>query len=122
MTEMRRLVTGLTRLLGAKYQVVSRLRKRAALGGGEVGVYISDVQGKPIRYAKHEDKTEILYRSYHYAANISSSLRIYPVTLPACIYGPSQRHLRHHPQWNFRSHFGIVGSRYRHLAIAITYQ
>ncbi|GHJ86096.1 hypothetical protein NliqN6_2498 [Naganishia liquefaciens] len=44
MTEMRRLVTGLTRLLGAKYQVVSRLRKRAALGGGEVGVYISDVQ------------------------------------------------------------------------------
>lgn len=48
MTEMRRLVTGLTRLLGAKHQVVTRLRKRAAMRGGEVGVYISDVQGKRI--------------------------------------------------------------------------
>ncbi|KAJ9107477.1 hypothetical protein QFC21_000930 [Naganishia friedmannii] len=44
MTEMRRLVTGLTRLLGAKHQVIKRLRKRAAIKGGEVGVYISDVQ------------------------------------------------------------------------------
>lgn len=46
MTEMRRLVTGLTRLLGAKHQVVTRLRKRAGTGGGEVAVYISDVQGR----------------------------------------------------------------------------
>lgn len=46
MTEMRRLVTGLTRLLGAKHQVVTRLRKRAGSRGGEVGVYISDVQGE----------------------------------------------------------------------------
>jgi magnesium transporter len=49
MTEMRRLVTGLTRLLGAKHQVVTRLRKRAGTKGGEVAVYISDVQGESYR-------------------------------------------------------------------------
>lgn len=46
-TEMRRLTTGLTRLLGSKYQVVTRLKKRAAEQNGEVGAYIGDVQGRP---------------------------------------------------------------------------
>lgn len=97
MTEMRRLVTGLTRLLGAKHQVVTRLRKRAALGGGEVGVYISDVQGKRICYVSHDSRTKILYRSHHHAANIPLALRIHPVALPAGVYGPPQRNIRHHP-------------------------
>lgn len=44
-TELRRLTTGLTRLLGSKYQVVTRLKKRAAEENGEVGAYIGDVQG-----------------------------------------------------------------------------
>ncbi len=46
MTEMRRLVNGLTRLLGFKHQVVSRLKKRAGNEGGEVGAYIGDVHGE----------------------------------------------------------------------------
>jgi magnesium transporter len=45
-TEMRRLTTGLTRLLGSKYQVVTRLKKRAAEENGDVGAYIGDVQGR----------------------------------------------------------------------------
>ena len=45
-TELRRLTTGLTRLLGSKYQVVTRLKKRAAEENGEVGAYIGDVQGE----------------------------------------------------------------------------
>jgi magnesium transporter len=46
MTEMRRLVTGMTRLLGFKHQVVSRLKRRAGNEGGEVGAYIGDVHGE----------------------------------------------------------------------------
>ncbi|KAK4687837.1 magnesium transporter, partial [Tremellales sp. Uapishka_1] len=45
-TDMRRLVTGLGRLLGGKSQVVQRLRKRTSSSkdGGEVGAYIGDLQ------------------------------------------------------------------------------
>jgi magnesium transporter len=45
-TDMRRLVTGLTRLLGAKHQVIGRLRKRAKEEGGGVEAYIGDVEGE----------------------------------------------------------------------------
>jgi magnesium transporter len=53
MTELRRLTTGLTRLLGSKYQVVTKLKKRAAEDNGEVGAYIGDVQGErvPVDFA-----------------------------------------------------------------------
>ncbi|ORY26334.1 hypothetical protein BCR39DRAFT_498322 [Naematelia encephala] len=44
-TDMRRLVTGLTRLLGAKHQVIGRLRKRARDGGSSaVDAYMGDVE------------------------------------------------------------------------------
>ncbi len=46
MTEMRRLVTGMTRLLGFKHQVVSVLKRRAGNEGGEVGAYIGDIHGE----------------------------------------------------------------------------
>ena len=45
MTDTRKLVTGLGRLLGAKNQVVGKLRKRVAEEGGAVGAYIGDLQG-----------------------------------------------------------------------------
>lgn len=64
-TELKRLVTGLTRLLGAKHQVIGRMRKRAGAGlrsksggqrgrnslgmgmgeGNTVEAYIGDVEG-----------------------------------------------------------------------------
>ncbi|WVQ79655.1 hypothetical protein IAT38_001755 [Cryptococcus sp. DSM 104549] len=43
-TDMRKLVTGLTRLLSAKGAVVGRLRKRASEEGGTVAAYIGDVE------------------------------------------------------------------------------
>ncbi|WWD17006.1 hypothetical protein CI109_101442 [Kwoniella shandongensis] len=43
-TDMRRLVTGLTRLLGAKGAVINRLRKRAMEEAGTVEAYIGDVE------------------------------------------------------------------------------
>lgn len=55
MVNMRRLTTGLTRLLGPKREVVERLRKRVeelgreGWGGGagrEMGTYFGDIQGK----------------------------------------------------------------------------
>ncbi len=46
MTDMKRLVTGLSRLLGAKSQVIGRLRKRGAEIGGGVEAYIGDVEGE----------------------------------------------------------------------------
>jgi Mg2+ and Co2+ transporter CorA len=46
MNEMRRLVTGMTRLLGFKHQVVRRLKRRAGHEGGEVGAYIGDIHGE----------------------------------------------------------------------------
>jgi Mg2+ and Co2+ transporter CorA len=55
MTATRRLVTGLTRLLLPKSEVVGRLRKRAnevsygghwGVVGGDMGTYIGDVQGE----------------------------------------------------------------------------
>ena len=58
MTDTRRLITGLSRLLIPKSEVVGRLRKRAEevagrrggasyeLVGGEMVTYIGDVQGK----------------------------------------------------------------------------
>jgi magnesium transporter len=61
MTEMRRLVTGLTRLLGAKHQVIKRLRKRAAIKGGEVGVYISDVQGEHGTFSRLDARLPVLH-------------------------------------------------------------
>lgn len=48
-TEMRRLVTGLTRTLGAKGAVIGRLRKRAKEEGGAVDAYLSDVEGESAR-------------------------------------------------------------------------
>ena len=45
-TDTRRLVTGLSRLLGAKHQVIGRLRKRGAETGGGVEAYIGDVEGE----------------------------------------------------------------------------
>lgn len=45
-TETRRLVTGLSRLLGSKQIVVGRLRKRAKEIGGGVDAYIGDLEGK----------------------------------------------------------------------------
>ena len=45
-TDMRKLVTGLTRTLGSKAQVVAKLRKRAADTGGGVEAYIGDVEGE----------------------------------------------------------------------------
>ncbi|KAE8537631.1 hypothetical protein D1P53_005687 [Cryptococcus gattii VGV] len=45
MTDMRKLVTGLTRLLIAKGAVIGRLRKRAKEEGGTVEAYIGDVEG-----------------------------------------------------------------------------
>lgn len=48
--EVRRIVTGMTRLLGAKHQVVGRLRKRLEEGDGEGGeaAYVGDVEGESI--------------------------------------------------------------------------
>jgi Mg2+ and Co2+ transporter CorA len=44
--EMRRIVTGMTRLLGTKHQVVGRLRKQLAeSGNGSVEAYVGDVEG-----------------------------------------------------------------------------
>ncbi|WVR06776.1 hypothetical protein IAU60_003811 [Kwoniella sp. DSM 27419] len=43
-TDMRRLVTGLTRLLGAKGAVIGRLRKRAREEGVTMEAYIGDVE------------------------------------------------------------------------------
>ncbi|WWC62205.1 uncharacterized protein I303_104800 [Kwoniella dejecticola CBS 10117] len=43
-TDMRRLVTGLTRLLGAKGAVIGRLRKRAREDGTTMEAYIGDVE------------------------------------------------------------------------------
>ncbi|OCF43050.1 hypothetical protein I317_03143 [Kwoniella heveanensis CBS 569] len=43
-TDMRRLVTGLTRLLGAKGAVIARLRKRARDEGVTMEAYIGDVE------------------------------------------------------------------------------
>ncbi|WWC94542.1 hypothetical protein V866_001388 [Kwoniella sp. B9012] len=43
-TDMRRLVTGLTRLLGAKGAVIARLRKRAREQGATMEAYIGDVE------------------------------------------------------------------------------
>lgn len=47
-THMRKLVTGMTRLLGTKHSVVGEMRKRVAdRGSGQgVDVYIGDVEGK----------------------------------------------------------------------------
>ncbi|EIW66008.1 hypothetical protein TREMEDRAFT_35729, partial [Tremella mesenterica DSM 1558] len=42
--DTRRLVTGLSRLLGAKHQVIGKLRKRATESGGGVEAYIGDVE------------------------------------------------------------------------------
>ncbi|OWZ60459.1 cation transporter [Cryptococcus neoformans c45] len=57
MTDMRKLVTGLTRLLSAKGTVIGRLRKRAKEEGGTVEAYIGDV----------EDHILLLQNSlYHY--------------------------------------------------------
>lgn len=44
MTDVRRIVTGLSRLLSAKFQVMARLKKRADKGDAEVIAYIGDVQ------------------------------------------------------------------------------
>lgn len=44
MTEVRRIVTGLSRLLSAKFQVMARLKKRADKADAEVVAYIGDVQ------------------------------------------------------------------------------
>jgi len=45
-TDTRRLVAGLSRLLGAKHQVIGRLRKRGAEVGGGVEAYLGDVEGE----------------------------------------------------------------------------
>ena len=50
-THMRKLVTGMTRLLGTKHSVVGEMRKRVAeFGSGQgVDVYIGDVEGERLR-------------------------------------------------------------------------
>lgn len=67
-TDTRKLVTGLTRLLGTKNQVVSRLRKRAKEGRNHVEVYIGDVEGmselplapyhQPLKSRRHLDEQD----------------------------------------------------------------
>ena len=46
MTQTRKLVTGLTRLLGTKHQVVGLMRKRVAEHGEGVEEYMGDVEGE----------------------------------------------------------------------------
>lgn len=46
MTHMRKLVSGLTKLLGTKHQVVGLLRKRVADNGQGIDAYIGDVEGE----------------------------------------------------------------------------
>ncbi len=46
MVQVRRLTSGLSRLLGSKQQVVRQLKKRAGNQRGEVWAYIGDVQGE----------------------------------------------------------------------------
>lgn len=43
--EVRRIVTGMTRMLGAKHQVVGRLRKRMEDGDLNEAAYVGDVEG-----------------------------------------------------------------------------
>lgn len=45
-THMRRLVAGLTRILGAKHYVVAKLQKRTAERDGSVDAYFEDVEGE----------------------------------------------------------------------------
>jgi Mg2+ and Co2+ transporter CorA len=46
--EVRRIVTGMTRMLGAKHQVVGRLRKRLEDGDLAEAAYVGDVEGRSI--------------------------------------------------------------------------
>lgn len=66
MTDMRKLVTGLTRLLSAKGTVIGRLRKRAKEEGGTVEAYIGDVEGEisPLIHAFIHLCVNFIFRPY----------------------------------------------------------
>jgi len=62
MTDMRKLVAGLSRILGTKHHVVARLLKQSADKGGSIEAYMGDV----------EDHILLLQNSlYHYEAMLS---------------------------------------------------
>jgi hypothetical protein len=70
-TDMRKLVTGLSRLLGTKHQVIAKMRKRAMEGdNGAVEAYIGDVEGEStsiVDQCLHPDHILLLQTSlYHY--------------------------------------------------------
>ena len=89
-TDTRRLVTGLSRLLGGKHQVIGRLRKRGAELGGGVEAYIGDVEGE-ILHSVNAVKTDGMTRPCFVASDELVSLRIHPFTLSTSLSIPSKR-------------------------------
>ena len=79
-TGMRKLVTGLTRTLGSKHQVVAKLRKRAKETGASVdAAYIGDVEGESIHKAPLMPDHILLLESSlnHYDYILSTSQTAY---------------------------------------------
>ena len=90
-TDTRRLVTGLSRLLGAKHHVIGGLRKRGTELGGGVDAYIGDVEGEvfPPRHAvKTDEMNQITFSCFRRAYIITniSFLTVCQHTYPISAY------------------------------------
>lgn len=94
MTDMRKLVTGLTRLLIAKGAVIGRLRKRAKEEGGTVEAYIGDVEGD-YRLCAHSSCTNVIFKTIFCCCKtvcIITSTSFRTANRPTCLI--SMYHLR----------------------------
>lgn len=129
-TDTRRLVTGLSRLLGAKHQVIGRLRKRGAEIGEGVEAYIGDLEGDFVHILMLSELRGS-YRSRTAAANELVPLRIHPPKLPTRLSLPPQRLLLLRPKWDgpsypcaiYRDHLRpghAIRHRYAHIPIFLS--
>ena len=97
-TDTRKLVTGLSRLLHGKHNVVGRMRKRARLLDFEgVEAYIGDLEGEAhsgffLSAPSLGIRWKLIPRSYPSTRKIAQSPRIRTGALPARLPIPSQRH------------------------------
>lgn len=122
MTDMRKLVTGLTRLLIAKGAVIGRLRKRAKEEGGTVEAYIGDVEGDSLFMCPFILVLTSFLRPYPAVAKQFVSLRVHPFALPTGLSVSSQCFICVYEGENGSGDLGAVSYRDLNPANAVYHQ
>jgi Mg2+ and Co2+ transporter CorA len=107
MTHMRKLVSGLSKLLGTKHTVVGLMRKRVAESGKGIDAYIGDVEGE-LFVSINQGNPGLKDRPHFAAPKQLAALRIHSVSLSTGLHCPFESRVSNRQGTIRPGHLGLV--------------